>query len=83
MARLRRKERLRLNRHFYTDEEMREILQEMWQSQDNRGLLRGNPEFVAQYIKAGLVSTEEEEAVLLRDRVESNLGNRLSSQEGS
>lgn len=82
MARLQRKARLQLNRHSYTDEEMRAILQEMWKSQDNCKLLRGNPEFVAKYVKAGLVS-KEEEAVLLRDRVHFNLCTRLSSQEGS
>lgn len=69
-----------MTRHLYSDEELREILQKMWQEQDWLGTLKNSPEFVRKYIPSGLVPPEDE-ATLLRDQVERNIVHRLNQSE--
>jgi len=79
--RLERRQRGALAMHHYTDEELREILEMMWKEQDQEGVLSSDPVFVRKYIPSGLVPPEDE-ARLLRDRVDTNLIRRLNVQKG-
>lgn len=56
-----------------------EIMDETWRWQDESGIIRGYPELVVKYISDPFL-TIEEKAVLLRDRVKTNLIRRLNTQ---
>ena len=70
----------RLEIRHYTDIELRAIPSQMWAEQDDQGALSSYPEFVRRKVPCGLVKEGEEEARLLRGRVDNNLIHRLNQQ---
>lgn len=62
-----------------SDFQLREIMDETWRWQDGSAAIRGYPKFVVKYIRDPFLTTEKK-AVLLWDRVETNLIRRLNTQ---
>ncbi|MCJ1466394.1 hypothetical protein MMC07_005013 [Pseudocyphellaria aurata] len=80
-ARQERKRRRKLSRHHYTDAELRKIMDETWIHGNEYGTIKGNPEFIAQYVDDPVLS-DDQKATLLARRMAVNLSERLFSQLG-
>lgn len=74
-----RERRWKLAMHMYNDVQLREVMDDSWRRQDESGIIRGYPEFVAKYISDPFL-TIEGKAVILWDRVETKLIRRLNTQ---